>query len=133
MLAITKWVKMIVLDFQGYSYYAQNGGKWVAFGSKINSLNFSLNLLCRFFWNCTNYRHRKVGKRGSFGFRIFCPKLVIFFVQSQRLKFSLNLFIRFLLNYTFTFQKIFGLRKMVSYFIKHPRKPARKSKPKSLV
>ena len=36
---------MAVLDFQGKSYYAENGNKWGIFGPKISIFEFSKSFL----------------------------------------------------------------------------------------
>ena len=41
------------------SCYAQNGKNWQFFLSKSTLLNFSLNLVCTYFWKCTTWRALK--------------------------------------------------------------------------
>ena len=53
---IKKWFKMVVLIFTEISFYAQNGVNETFLGRKSIFLKFPLNLLIKFFWNCTRWK-----------------------------------------------------------------------------
>ena len=89
--------------------WSSKWARWVIFGQKSTSLNFSLNLLIRFFWNCIWWHVFKNGWKWQFGFLRkkwqfgFLRKTVISKIGEMShfwAQISVNLFIRFFLNCT---------------------------------
>ena len=86
--------------FSGKILWSSKWARWVIFGPKSTSLNFSLNLLIRFFWNCIRWHVFKNGWKWRFG---FLRKTVISKIGEMShfgAQISVNLFIRFFLNCT---------------------------------